>query len=320
MKDLEFLSFLDHKIKKVEQRMLSDADRYHPDLRAAVEHILSSGGKRIRPKVALLVGDIFSSEETRLTSLCAAIEMLHTATLVHDDLIDGALLRRGIPTLNSDWSPAATVLTGDYIFARAALLAADVGSADVTCLFAETLITIVNGEITQLFNRNHSPDLESYYKRIYEKTGSMFVLASKAAAILGTATDKQVSSAEKFGKEIGNAFQIVDDILDFSGDESRVGKPVGNDLRQGVITLPALYFLELYPDDPDMKAILSGSKDQKKIERLVRKVIESGCAKQAHEAALQSVQQADGFLEDFPDSPVRDSLQKLTGYIVDRDF
>ncbi len=320
MKDLEFLSFLDHKINRVEQRMLSDADRYHPDLRAAVEHILSSGGKRVRPKVALLVGDIFSSDETRLISLCAAIEMLHTATLVHDDLIDGALLRRGIPTLNSDWSPAATVLTGDYIFARAALLAADVGSADVTCLFAETLITIVNGEITQLFNRNLSPDLESYYKRIYEKTGSMFVLASKAAAILGTATEKQVNSAEKFGREIGNAFQIVDDILDFSSDESRVGKPVGNDLRQGVITLPALYFLELYPDDPDMQAILSGSKDQKKIESLVQKVIESGCVNQAYEAALRSAEEADYCLDDFPESPERASLKKLTGYIVDRDF
>jgi geranylgeranyl pyrophosphate synthase len=320
VKDLEFLSFLDQKIKRVEQRMLSDADRYHPDLRAAVEHIISSGGKRIRPKVALLVGNIFSSDETELTSLCAAIEMLHTATLVHDDLIDGALLRRGIPTLNSDWSPAATVLTGDYIFARAALLAADVGSADVTCLFAETLITIVNGEITQLFNRNHSSDLDSYYQRIYEKTGSMFVLASKASAILGTATDQQVNSAEEFGKEIGNAFQIVDDILDFSGDETRVGKPVGNDLRQGVITLPALYFLDQYPDDPDMQAVLSGSQDQKKIEKLVEKVIDSGCVKQAHEAALLSAEKANRHLEDFPESPERASLNKLTGYIVDRDF
>lgn len=320
MKDLEFLSFLDQKIKRVEQRMLSDADRYHPDLRAAVEHIISSGGKRIRPKVALLVGNIFSSDETKLTSLCAAIEMLHTATLVHDDLIDGALLRRGIPTLNSDWSPAATVLTGDYIFARAALLAADVGSAEVTCLFAETLITIVNGEITQLFNRNHSSNLESYYQRIYEKTGSMFVLASKASAILGTATEKQVNSAEKFGKEIGNAFQIVDDILDFSGDESRVGKPVGNDLRQGVITLPALYFLDQYPDDPEMQAVLSGSQDRNKIEKLVEKVIDSGCVTRAHQAALKSAEKANRYLEDFPESPERSSLNELAGYIVDRDF
>jgi len=320
VKDLEFLSFLDQKIQKVEQRMLSDADRYHPDLRAAVEHIISSGGKRIRPKVALLVGNMFSSDETKLTSLCAAIEMLHTATLVHDDLIDGALLRRGIPTLNSDWSPAATVLTGDYIFARAALLAADVGSAEVTCLFAETLITIVNGEITQLFNRNHSSNLESYFQRIYEKTGSMFVLASKASAILGTATDNQVISAEEFGKEIGNAFQIVDDILDFSGDELRVGKPVGNDLRQGVITLPALYFLDEYPNDPDMQAVLSGSKDQKKIEKLVQKVIDSGCVNRAYEVALQSVEKANCCLEDFPETPERASLKELTGYIVDREF
>jgi geranylgeranyl pyrophosphate synthase len=148
----------------------------------------------------------------------------------------------------------------------------------------------------------------------------MFVLASKASAILGTATDKQVNSAEEFGKEIGNAFQIVDDILDFSGDETRVGKPVGNDLRQGVITLPALYFLDQYPDDPDMQAVLSGGQDQKKIEKLVEKVIDSGCVKQAHEAALLSAEKANRHLEDFPESPERASLNKLTGYIVDRDF
>src|SRR5690554_3772700 len=132
--------------------MRAQAEGHHPDLGAALEHLLSSGGKRIRPAIALLTGGMFGGNQEKLITLAAAIELLHTATLVHDDLIDGALLRRGIATLNSQWSPAATVLTGDFVFARAAQLAAETRSPEVIRLFARTLAVIVDGEITQLFS------------------------------------------------------------------------------------------------------------------------------------------------------------------------
>ena len=167
---VNFFLPIQERLQQVEQVMLSQAEQHHPDLGAALEHLLSSGGKRIRPAVALLTGGMLDGDPDRLVKLGAAIELLHTATLVHDDLIDGALLRRGIVTLNAQWSPAATVLTGDFIFARAAKLAAETDSVPVMRLFAETLATIVNGELTQMFTSRGLASREDYLKRIYAKT------------------------------------------------------------------------------------------------------------------------------------------------------
>src|SRR3972149_2242986 len=231
---------------------------HHPDLKKALDHLLSSGGKRIRPAVALLAGGMLGADPERTISLAAAAEMLHTATLVHDDLIDGALLRRGIATLNAQWSPAATVLTGDFVFAQAAKLAAETNSIPVMRLFAETLAIIVSGELTQMFTSRGVVSKEDYYKRIYAKTASMFELAAAASAMLSPVTDKVVTKMRRFGYQIGMAFQIVDDVLDFTGEQTTMGKPVASDLRQGLITLPALYFLELYPEDEEMAAIFEG--------------------------------------------------------------
>ena len=185
---------------------------HHPDLGAALDHLLSSGGKRIRPAVALLTGEMLGAERDKVISLAAAIELLHTATLVHDDLIDGALLRRGIPTLNAQWTPGATVLTGDFIFACAAKLAAETKSVDLIHIFAETLATIVNGEITQMFPRLSDDYYQEYLSRIYAKTASLFELATIAPAILSPMGETTTDAAQRFGYGIGMAFQIIDDI------------------------------------------------------------------------------------------------------------
>src|SRR3990170_2590696 len=169
--------------------MRTQSDGHHSALGAALDHLLSSGGKRVRPAVALLTGGMLGADRDRLVTLGAAIELLHTATLVHDDLIDGALLRRGIATLNSQWTPAATVLTGDFIFARAAKLAAETNSVPVMRMFAITLATIVNGELTQLFASRGIANQENYFQRIYAKTASMFELATAASTMLSPEDD-----------------------------------------------------------------------------------------------------------------------------------
>src|SRR3989337_3925810 len=198
--------------------MRAMSNGHHPDLKKALDHLLSSGGKRIRPAVALLTGGMLGADPGRLIALAAAIEMLHTATLVHDDLIDGSLLRRGNPTLNAHWTPAATVLTGDFIFARAAKLAASTDCLPLMKLFAETLAVIVNGELTQLFSSRGIASREDYDKRIYAKTASLFEMSSRAAAMISPVEEAVVENMLKFGRNIGMAFQIVDDILDFTGD------------------------------------------------------------------------------------------------------
>jgi len=304
---------------KVEEKMRSQADQHHPDLAIALHHLLSSGGKRIRPAFTLLCGGMMKSDRESLVTLAAAIELLHTATLVHDDLIDGSLLRRGIATLNSQWSPAATVLTGDFIFARAAKLASETNSVAVMHIFADTLATIVNGEITQLFDGHGIASRENYLKRIYAKTASMFELAAIASAILSPFEKRFIDQIQSFGKNIGMAFQIVDDVIDFIGDETKVGKPIGSDLRQGLLTLPVFYYIEQKPSNFDFEGIiLNGLESDEKITELVGLVRESGAIEKSMEEARRYIQNSLIVLDHLPSGIENDSLHELALYIVDR--
>jgi geranylgeranyl pyrophosphate synthase len=317
---INFLAPVEALLLDVEALIRTQAEGHHPDLDAALAFLFDSGGKRVRPALALLSGGMLGGEPDRLVTLAAAIEMLHTATLVHDDLIDGAMIRRGASTINARWSPAATVLTGDFVFARAAKLAAETDSVAVMRLFAETLATIVSGEITQLFSSPGVASRQNYEQRIYAKTASLFELATAAAAILCRVDDDLVEAMRCYGNSIGMAFQIVDDILDFTGDQVKVGKPVASDLRQGLITLPALYYFEQFPDDPDLQAVLQGSTNNGLIERVVAGIRASGAIQQALQEANDFVQRGIEILEEMPISVERQALYDLGDYIVCRDF
>lgn len=319
--DATFITPIEDRIILVEERMRAQADGQHTAVGAALHHLLSSGGKRIRVIVTLLTGKMLNADPDKLITLAAAIESLHTATLVHDDLIDGAMIRRGIPTLNAQWSPAATVLTGDFIFAKAARLAAETGSVEVMAIFAQTLATIVNGEITQLFSSKWVANRDDYYKRIYAKTASLFEASTTTAAILSKSDKQIVENVMKFGYHIGMAFQIIDDVLDFTSQQTTMGKPVASDLRQGLITLPVLYYLENHPDDADMKNILSSNFcDEDCLGRLLRSIRESGAIKLSLDEAQQSIQSGLDMLRKLPDSPERKSLEDLAVYIINREI
>lgn len=318
---INFIAPIQERIQLVEEKMRSQSYGYHPALGEALEHLLSSGGKRVRPAVALLTGGMYGADAERLVTLGAAIELLHTATLVHDDLIDGALFRRGIATLNARWSPAATVLTGDYVFARAAKLAAETNSIEVMRLFAETLAIIVNGEITQMFTSKSLISREDYYQRIYAKTASMFELATAAAALLSPVDEAVVRAARQFGYQIGMAFQIVDDVLDFTGEQETIGKPVASDLRQGLITLPTLYYFEAHPDDPDIQLILNGQLyNEERLDRLISAIRQSGSIERSLEEAQTFISKALNALKEQPDCPERHALEDLANYIVNRSI
>ena len=299
--------------------MRVQADDSHPDLRAALEHLLAAGGKRVRPTLGLLVGNMLGAEEARLITLGAAVELLHTATLVHDDLIDGALLRRGIPTLNARWSPPATVLTGDFLFARAAKLAADTDHLPLMKAFSETLAIIVNGELTQMFSSRGVIERDNYYKRIYAKTASLFEMTSRAAAMISPVDEHQVEAMRDFGYQIGMAFQVVDDILDFNGDQAAVGKPVGSDLLNGLVTLPAIYYAEAHPDDPDVLSLPGGGwTHAENMARLIEHIRQSDAIERSIQEAGQFVDRALARLEPLHPGVEREALENLAKYIVDR--
>ena len=321
MNSATFFTPVQTDLQEVETLLHSQAEHVQPDLRAALEHLLSSGGKRIRPVVCLLTGQMLNAPHENLITLAAAVEMLHTATLVHDDLIDGALLRRGMPTLNTRWSPAATILTGDFMFARAAKLAADSDNLPLMKLFAETLATIVSGELTQLFAARGVISRENYAKRIYAKTASLFEMATRAAAMVSPENEPVVEAMRQCGYHLGMAFQIVDDILDFTGEQETVGKPVGSDLLQGLVTLPAIYYAEAHPNDPDVLCLTGGCyTEQERMERLVQSIRGSSATSRSMREAQGFIDKALGILKTMPEGLERQALEDLASYIVNRNI
>ncbi len=288
----------------------------------ALGHLLGSGGKRLRPSLSLLTGRLYPSNTQPIISLAAAVEMLHTATLVHDDVVDGSLLRRGSPTLNAKWSPGATILTGDYVFALAADLAAQTDNVRVMRIFARTLMTIVTGELRQQFSDvQYRQTREDYFKRIYAKTASMFELATEAAGVLIGAAEDQIAALKTFGHDLGIAFQIMDDVLDFIGDASQVGKPVANDLRQGIVTLPVIDYLAAHPDDHRVETLLrNGRRNDETVLPIVETVRASGAVDQALAEARDYVRRSQAALQILPDNEARQAMLQLADYVVARNY
>ena len=330
MKTIPLLEPLADDLERVEHRLRQPIHPEHPQLTAVLHHLLGSGGKRLRPALALLAGRFYPADTDKVVSLAASVEMLHTATLVHDDLVDGALLRRGSPTLNASWSPGATVLAGDYFFARAAALATETGRVRVMEIFANTLMIICSGELRQIFDRRAVPCLTSdedrrlavdrYDQRIEAKTASLFAAATEAAAVLSSASEAEIGALRDYGRLLGMGFQIADDVLDFQGDAAMLGKPVAGDLREGIVTLPALYYLCAHPDDERVAAVVCGREaDDRRVREVVAAIQASGATEQAMARAREFIARSQAALSVLPDSQPRAILHALAEYSVARE-
>lgn len=313
------LAPLAEELARLERHLLDGSDTGLPLLRRFLDWIFASGGKRIRPALVFASARLGPSDPEAALALAAAMETLHAATLVHDDLVDEALTRRGLPTLNTRWSAGATVLAGDWLFARAARFAADTGNLRVVRIFARLLGTLTDGELRQLFGRRGVPGRDEYGYRIYAKTASLFEAATEAAAVLNGMDEAEIQALARFGRELGMAFQVVDDILDFTSTEARLGKPVGSDLRGGTITLPALYYLEAHPET---RPWLDGEADAgpERLDELVLAIGADAAAIAAARAEAEAhVARAMEALAGFPDGPAREQLARIARYAVDRD-
>ena len=210
-----------------------------------LSYVVKETGKGIRPALTLLSGKFFKYNLTYLLPMAVSVELMHTATLVHDDAIDKALTRRGQATINSIWGDEIAILMGDFLFAKAGEFVADTQTPRVIKLFSQTLGIISSGEINQFRGAfKLDQNREDYFQRIYGKTASLFSLATQSGAILSQAPEEAVAVMKEYGDNLGIAFQIVDDILDFTSTEEAMGKPVGSDLTQGTLTLPAMLVME----------------------------------------------------------------------------
>lgn len=333
----ELLSPVRSGLHQVEAKMKAVDESVFAPLATAFLDLIGSGGKRLRPALALLTAelevtgqaDTFDPEQ--IIALAAAVEMLHTSTLVHDDVIDGALLRRGAPTLNSVWQGGATVFAGNYMFGTAAHFAAETGNPRVIQLFADTLRVIVDGELRQLAARNdYHQEKANYYERIFAKTASLFCAAAEGAAILAGYSEPLVQQLRAYGYHFGMAFQIVDDILDFTGDEATLGKPAGSDLQQGTLTLPFFYYLQQHPQPEqliaEMEAVHTQADDgdsqawQALVQELVRDVCSGPAIVAAQQEAQNFLTQARESLRDLPASRAKRSLLGLCDFVVQRTY
>jgi geranylgeranyl pyrophosphate synthase len=320
LKVIPIFELIREDLERVERKMREVSSIEYEQLRAALDYLLSSGGKRVRPALVLLSSKFYPADADKVASLAAAVETLHTATLVHDDLIDNAFLRRGNPTLNAMWNSAATVLTGDYLFARAAAFAAETESVRVVSIFSQTLMTICSGELNQVFGSDEGQlTREYYYQRIYSKTASLFAASTEAGAVLGGAPQAEAQALRDYGHNLGMAFQIVDDILDFAGNEGDLGKPIGSDLRQGIVTLPIIHFLEAHPEDETVTRVLSGRGGRvSEVHAAVEMIKESGAIESSTAKAKRFAAKSRDALSILPPNEYRQAMLDLTDFVVER--
>jgi geranylgeranyl pyrophosphate synthase len=290
-----------------------------PFLARAMDHILEAGGKRVRPALALLAGRFGHYDLDRLVPLAASIELLHSATLVHDDVIDAAATRRGRATANSLFDNAATVMVGDYMFAHAAELVARTGNIAVIRLFARTLMQMATGELHQdMTAYSYSQSTRDYFDRIAGKTASLFATATEGGAMIAGEPPARVEALRSYGENLGMAFQIVDDILDFSGDESEMGKPAGSDLMQGTLTLPSLLLIERYPDNNPVKRYFAGRQRAESLRRSLAMIRDSDILDASYAIAHDFRDRALAALSPLPEGETKDSLEEVVYWVTQR--
>ena len=286
-------------------------------------YIISGGGKRIRPMIAVLAARALGYEGNKHVTVAALIEFIHTATLLHDDVVDESDMRRGKATANAAFGNAASVLVGDFIYTRAFQMMTSLESLRVLALMSEAVNVIAEGEVLQLMNV-HDPDIseESYMRVIYSKTARLFEAAAQSSAILSGASAEQEQALQDYGRYLGTAFQLIDDLLDYSADGSTLGKNTGDDLNEGKPTLPLLH--AMHNGDDAQRDMIRGAIEQGNGRHLLEPVLQAmqqcGSLEYTRKRAEEEADKAIAALQVLPASEHRKALEGLAHLAVQRDF
>jgi len=315
------LALVQPGLSSTEARLAALADSDDAVLGPMLSTVLPGSGKRLRPALALLIGRMCPTADAQaLSHMAVGVELLHTASLVHDDIVDESDTRHGGATLYARVGNALAVLVGDYLFSQAAQECVATGNLEVVRLFAETLGAMAQGQINdangQLGGRHVWATLsrERYFRTIRGKTASLFVLACQGTGLLAAMSQPQVDGLRAYGESLGLAFQVVDDILDFTSTAEQLGKPVGGDLRQGTITLPVILMRDRELADGRMRAAF----ESEDVDLQVQLVQESGAIAAAYAEADALVAQAQTALATLPPGVERDALEALATYVTHR--
>jgi octaprenyl-diphosphate synthase len=293
-----------------------------PLIRTVANYIVAAGGKRLRPALVLLAAKAFGAQGPARHELAAVIEFIHTATLLHDDVVDESSLRRGRKTANAEFGNAASVLVGDFLYSRAFQMIVEAGSLRIMKVLADATNVIAEGEVLQLLNVHDADTDEAKYLRVIRyKTAKLFEAATQVGAILGNAAPAMERALAGYGVHLGTAFQLVDDVLDYSGNLQETGKNLGDDLAEGKPTMPLIHVMRVGSDEEKRlvrHAVEQGGKGD--LEAVVAAIHRVGALEHTRARAREEAAAATALLEGVPDSACRDSLLQLALFSVERKF
>jgi heptaprenyl diphosphate synthase len=310
-------------IIKIEKEIENNIDANHPILQEASSHLLKAGGKRIRPVFVLLSAQFGEYDLQKIKHVAVPLELIHMGSLVHDDVIDDAELRRGKKTIKSKWDNRVAMYTGDYIFAKAVELATYSEKPELHRVLSDAMVEMCIGEIEQIRDQyNWYQNSRIYFRRIKRKTALLIAISCQLGALVAGASLREQKQLERYGYHVGMAFQITDDILDFVGTEKELGKPAGSDLAQGNVTLPALYAMG---KDPALKQTIMALLDNEEASQMdmtdiIHQIRETGAIDYSKEIADRYLKKALSALEPLPDIQAKRALIQIANYIGDRKF
>jgi heptaprenyl diphosphate synthase len=322
MTNFELFNYISDELNQVEEQLLNHIHSDLPVLENASVHLVKAGGKRLRPAFALLSAKLFSASVQEVIPLATALELIHMATLVHDDVIDNSSLRRGQKTVKSGWGNRMSIYAGNFVFANALLLVESYHRSDIVDVLADASMRICEGEIQQMLScYDTQQGLKDYLRRIERKTALLIAVSCQLGAMAMNASPREVTALKRYGYYLGMAFQVTDDILDFTASEEVLGKPVGSDIRQGVITLPSIYAIKFDQRGQELKALLSSAEScRQRADEIIDIIVQSDGIDYAYQVTNKYADLAIRQLQLLPDVPVRKALTDLACFISGRDY
>jgi len=312
-------------LKRVDENLEQLRRDQIPFLAELLDHVLDNTGKQVRPALTLLASNFHPNDGYHAQLMATAVEVLHIASLLHDDTVDNSDYRRGKITVSSRWGLSKAILLGDFLLATSTTFICKTGNMRVIRRFSEVAVELSVGELHEMAESYSAQQTrEKYLQRIYRKTASLFCAAGESGAVLSGAPEQITHALKEYGYNVGMAFQIVDDILDFDGSREEIGKPVGNDLAQGIVTLPAIIAIERYPQDnpiftlflkPEEEKALARQVDQDSLRRAIELIQEPSIIEESYAVADQYCRKALEDLASLEPNPSRHSLEELVYYL-----
>ncbi|OLN31600.1 polyprenyl synthetase family protein [Desulfosporosinus metallidurans] len=322
MKQLWLFNQINSDLQRVENELTKFVETDYPILQDSAVHLLAAGGKRLRPAFTLLAGKFYGSSSEKLMPVAMALELIHMSSLVHDDVVDASMTRRGRPTVKANWGNIVSVETGDYLLAKSLMLIAKIDHPEVSRILAEVSVEMCQGEIQQIKSSfDVEQNLKQYYYRIKRKTAMLISACCKLGALVSEAPRRQIWALGAYGHSLGMAFQIVDDVLDITAKPSEFGKPIGGDLRQGIMTLPMILALKSSPEPGKLKTLLGKvDKTEDEVAETIGLIKATGAIDDSMHLVDLYVKKAKKHLQDLPKVPTRKALEDLAEFIAVRKF